>query len=61
MRILFRGLPILLLMTVLCSCGRKDAAAVWKAGIEIATDTIACQEVFHDWGSDNCLSRKTLT
>lgn len=60
MRILFRGLPILLLMTVLCSCGRKDAAAVWKAGIEIATDTIACQEVFHDWGSDELFVKEDV-
>ena len=55
----FNGLLILLLLTVLCACGRKDVA-VWKAGIETATDTVAYQDVFGDGDGEELVVREDV-
>lgn len=50
---------MLLLLAVHCSCSRKETVE-WKAGIEVATDTVAYQEVFHDWGSDELVVKENI-
>ena len=53
----------LTILAYLCfySCQQhQNSTIAWMDGLEVATDTIACQEVFHDSGSDELFVKEDI-